>query len=302
MSWNTLNHTNDSLPYNDQFTTIQYQVTVQNGTCPSTLSTLAELTVIAGSDAGFITGEDTVCNAEADSLLSLSTYYGSIQSWIYSSDSGATWINTGDNSASFSYAALLGYTIFGTVVQEGACPSDTAFHPIIVLPTNVSGGPNLTIIEGDSIQLQGSGGVSYVWTPSSYIDNDLAQSPFVWPPTDMTYSVEVTDQYNCKDTAFVLITVNPNLEIVIIPNLMTPNGDGYNDIWKIKNIEAYEESEVTIFDAYGKVIYQSTPYYNDWNATTSNGDIIPDGTYFYVVILGEDFEPMKGTLTIVSKN
>ena len=118
----------------------------------------------------------------------------------------------------------------------------------------------------------------------------------------MTYSVEVTDQYNCKDTAFVLITVNPNLEIVIIPNLMTPNGDGYNDIWKIKNIEAYEESEVTIFDAYGKVIYQSTPYYNDWNATTSNGDIIPDGTYFYVVILGEDFEPMKGTLTIVSKN
>ncbi len=53
---------------------------------------------------------------------------------------------------------------------------------------------------------------------------------------------------------------------------------------------------------HGKVIYQNAPYFNDWDATTSNGDIIPDGTYFYVVILGEDFEPMKGTLTIVSKN
>lgn len=302
ISWNTLNHTNDTLEFTDQFTTIQYQVTVQNGTCPAALSSLAELTVIAGSDAGYITGEDTVCNAEADSLLSLSTYYGNIQSWIYSTDSGATWTNTNENNPSFSYAALLGYTIFGTVVQEGSCPNDTAFHPIIVLPTSVSGGPNLTIIEGDSVQLQGSGGVSYVWTPSSYIDNDLSQTPIVWPPTDMTYSVEVTDIYNCKDTAFVLITVNPNLEVITIPNLMTPNGDGYNDIWKIKNIEAYEESEVTVFDAYGKVIYQNSPYLNDWGATTGTGDVIPDGTYFYVVILGEDFDPIKGALTIVSKN
>lgn len=302
ISWNTLNFTNDSLQYDDQYTTIQYQVTVQNGTCPSTLSNMAELTVIAGSDAGYIVGEDTVCNAEADSLLSLNAYYGSIQSWIYSSDSGATWINAGDNNASYSYSALLGFTIFGVVVQEGSCPSDTTFHPIIVLPTSVSGGPNVTIFEGDSIQLHGSGGVSYVWTPSSFIDSDLNQSPLVWPITDMTYSVEVTDQYNCKDTAFVLISVSPNLDLITIPNLMTPNGDGYNDIWNIKNIETYEESEVTIFDAYGQLIYQNSPYLNDWDATNGNGDVIPDGTYFYIVILEEGIKPLKGTLTIVSKN
>lgn len=302
ISWNILNFTNDSLAFNDQFTTIQYQVSVQNGTCPSTLSNVAELTVIAGSDAGFIVGEDTVCNAEADSLLSINAYYGTIQSWIYSSDSGDTWINANDNNASYSYAALLGYTIFGAVVQEGSCPSDTTFHPIIVLPTSVSGGPNVTIFEGDSIQLQGSGGVSYVWTPSSYIDSDLNQSPIVWPITDMTYSVEVTDQYNCKDTAFVLVTVNPNLDLITIPNLLTPNGDGYNDIWKIKNMETYDESDVHVFDAYGQLIYKSSPYLNDWDATNGNGDLLPDGTYFYIVILGDGIKPLKGTLTIVSKN
>ena len=70
----------------------------------------------------------------------------------------------------------------------------------------------------------------------------------------------------------------------------------------MKNIEAYDESEVTVFDAYGKLIYKNAPYFNDWDARNTNGDIIPDGTYFYVVILGEDFEPLKGTLTIVSKN
>lgn len=300
VTWNTLNLTNDSLNYSDVFTTTQYQVTIQSGVCSSTLSSTAELTVIAGSNAGIIIGEDTVCNALADSLLSASAYYGNIQSWIYSIDSGATWINTGDNSASFSYASLLGYTIFGVVVQEPTCQTDTAFHPIIVLPTSVSGGPNVTIIEGDSIQLQGSGGVSYFWTPSSYIDDDISQTPTVWPLTDMTYSVEVTDIYGCKDTAFVLVTVSPNLLNIEIPNLMTPNGDGYNDLWLIKNIESYDESEVYVFDAYGKVIYQSTPYNNDWDASF-NGSIIPDGTYFYIVKLGPDITPIKGALTIVSK-
>ena len=118
----------------------------------------------------------------------------------------------------------------------------------------------------------------------------------------MTYSVEVTDQYNCKDTAFVLIQVDPNLDIITIPNLLTPNGDGYNDIWKIKNMETYEQSDVTIFDSYGQLIYKSSPYLNDWGATNGNGDKIPDGTYFYIVILGEHTKPLKGTLTIVSKN
>jgi gliding motility-associated-like protein len=300
ISWNTLNLLNDTLLFDDVFTTTQYQAVVQNGDCPSVFSSISELTVIAGSDAGYITGEDTVCNAKADSLLSLNSFYGNIESWIYSSDNGATWIDTQDNNASFSYASLLGFTIFGTVVKEGNCPSDTTFHPIVVLPTSVSGGPNVTIFEGDSIQLQGSGGVSYLWSPTSFMDNETSQNPIIWPETDVTYSVEVTDQYNCKDTAFVFVQVNPDLQNVIVPNLLTPNGDGFNDTWEITNIETYQESEVHIFNAYGKVIYQAAPYLNDWQATFNNSTL-PDGTYFYIIKLNNDLAPLKGTLTIVSK-
>ncbi len=302
ISWSTLNGTNDTLFFTNQLTTIQYQVTVQNGVCASVLSSMAELKLINGSDAGSILGKDTVCNAEVDSLLTLDGYYGNIESWIYSSDNGATWVNTGANTVNYSYAALFGYTIFGAIVKEASCPNDTTFHPIIVLPTNVSAGPNLTIIEGDSIQLQGSGGVSYFWTPSTFMDDDLSQAPIVWPPFDMTFFVEVTDVFNCKDTAFVLVTVNPDLENVTIPNLLTPNGDGYNDVWEIANIETYVESEVIVFNAYGNVIYQASPYYNDWDAKGVNGEKLPDGTYFYIIMLGEDIAPIKGALTIVSKD
>jgi gliding motility-associated-like protein len=299
ITWNNLSYTDDTLLFSNVFTTTQYQVEVQNGNCPSVYSNTAELTVIAGSDAGIIVGEDTVCNAMADSLLAVSAYYGNIQGWIYSSDSGATWVNSGQATQSFSYQQLLGYTIFGVVVQEQNCPSDTSFHPIIVLPTNVSGGPNLTITEGDTAQLHGTGGVSYFWTPSNYISDVNAQEPFVWPSTDMTYSVEVTDQYSCKDTAFVLITVEPDLSKVGIPNLLTPNGDGVNDLWKIEHIEAYDESKVYVFDAYGQVLYYKSPYNNDWDATF-NGKTLPDGTYFYVIELTPDIKPIKGTLTILT--
>ncbi|HIP37191.1 MAG TPA: gliding motility-associated C-terminal domain-containing protein [Crocinitomix sp.] len=299
ITWNNIGYTDDTLLFSNVLTTTQYQVEVQNGSCPSDFSSIAELTVIAGSDAGNIIGEDTVCNAMADSLLSISAYYGNIQEWIYSSDSGATWVSTGQSSLSFSYQQLLGYTIFGVIVQELNCPTDTAFHPIVVLPTNVSGGPNLTITEGDTVQLFGTGGVSYYWTPSNYITDVNAQEPMVWPPTDMTYSVEVTDQYNCKDTAFVLITVEPDLTKIVVPSLMTPNGDGINDIWNIENITAYDEAKVYVFDAYGQVIFYSSPYNNDWDATFNNKPL-PDGTYFYLIELSPDFKPIKGSLTILT--
>ncbi len=298
-TWNPISYTDDTLMFTDVFTTSQYQVEVQNGSCPSDFSTIAELTVIAGSDAGIIVGEDTVCNAMADSLLSVNAYYGNIQEWIYSQDSGATWVSTGQATASYSYQALLGPTVFGVVVQEQNCPNDTSYHYIMVLPVNVSGGPNLTITEGDTVQLHGSGGVNYFWTPSNYINDVNSQDPFVWPPTDMTYSVEVTDQYNCKDTAFVLITVLPDLSKVNPATLLTPNGDGINDIWTIEYIEAYDENKVYVFDTYGQIIYSSSPYNNDWDATF-NGKTLPDGTYFYLIELSPDSKPMKGSLTILT--
>ncbi|MGV6862001.1 MAG: gliding motility-associated C-terminal domain-containing protein [Putridiphycobacter sp.] len=299
LTWTNIGYTDDTLWFTDVFTTTQYQVEVQNGSCSSVYSSTAELTVIAGSDAGSIVGEDTVCNAMADSLLSVNAYYGNIQEWIYSSDSATTWVSTGQSSSSYSYAALLGYTVFGVVVKEANCPNDTTFHPIIVLPINVSGGPNVTITEGDSVQLAGSGGQDYFWTPSNFISDVNVADPFVWPENDMTYSVQVTDQYGCQDTAFVLITVEPDLSKVIVPNLITPNGDGFNDLWKIQYIEAYDEAKIYVFDAYGQQLYYSSPYNNDWDATFQ-GKTLPDGTYFYLIELTPDLDPIKGTLTIIS--
>ena len=60
----------------------------------------------------------------------------------------------------------------------------------------------------------------------------------------------------------------------ILPNAISPNGDGVNDTWVIP----FESPKVVIFDRYNTIVFSANPYLNNWNA---NG--LPDGTYFYQI-------------------
>lgn len=75
----------------------------------------------------------------------------------------------------------------------------------------------------------------------------------------------------------VTITVH-NL---LIPTLITPNGDSKNEYFIIKGIEALGKTELTIFDRRGKQVYVNENYNNRWNGVDFNGDPLPADTYFY---------------------
>lgn len=61
-----------------------------------------------------------------------------------------------------------------------------------------------------------------------------------------------------------------------IPNLVSPNNDGINDRFEIRNIEKYPDNELVIFDRRGKVVFRAVSYANDWAA-----EGLSDGAYFY---------------------
>lgn len=66
-----------------------------------------------------------------------------------------------------------------------------------------------------------------------------------------------------------------------VPNVITPNGDGKNDVFKIAGIELYKESSLSIFNRWGNEVYRSpVKYLNNWN-----GDGLSEGTYYYVLKL-----------------
>jgi gliding motility-associated-like protein len=115
---------------------------------------------------------------------------------------------------------------------------------------------------------------------------------------DITYTVTVTDENGCVNTADLSIVVLNNFDLTVY-NAVTPNNDGRNDTWIIENIWAYPDAEVIIFNRYGMEVYRGTNYQNDWDATY-NGNELPDGPYYYVVI-HPDFPDIvyKGVINVI---
>lgn len=81
-------------------------------------------------------------------------------------------------------------------------------------------------------------------------------------------------------------------------NLLSPNGDGKNDTWMVKNIEQYQNNSVTVFDQGSNVVYSKKGYTNDW-AGTYRGGVVKQGTYYYLIDLGNG-TTKKGFITVLS--
>lgn len=75
-------------------------------------------------------------------------------------------------------------------------------------------------------------------------------------------------------------------------NVITPNADNFNEYFTIDNIEHYPNSKLTILNRYGKIIYKSVGYKNNWNGEI-NGKTASSGTYYFELVLNEPRNEMK---------
>lgn len=188
-------------------------------------------------------------------------------------------------------------TIYTLTVSDGSCPDNisqvtvTAFQPPIT-----DAGPDTTIYEGQTITLNGIGGTIFWWQPDYRIKYISTANPDVYPITTTTYTLWTQDQHGCSNSDTVRITVLPSNQLVFY-SAFTPNADGENDFFYIGNLEKYPDNNLKIYNRYGKVIYSVTNYDNTWNGTYL-GNIVPTGTYFYILNDGKD-QLHKGSVTIL---
>ena len=114
----------------------------------------------------------------------------------------------------------------------------------------------------------------------------------------------------CSDlcgVASVRVIVLPGIGVDTtnrVPNAITPNGDGMNDMLLVDELifDAidFPKSEMVIFNRWGDVVFRASPYNNDWRGQATNGDELPEGTYYYVLRLDiSEGEVMKGDVTIL---
>ena len=129
----------------------------------------------------------------------------------------------------------------------------------------------------------------------------------------MTISAAVVTGGIYSNTAIVsatepdLETANNSSTVILtpidfhIPDGFSPNGDGINDLFVIRGISAYPTNEITIFNRWGTKVFDAAPYANNWDGKSTaalniGNDVLPVGTYFYILDLGNGSDVIKGTI------
>ena len=152
---------------------------------------------------------------------------------------------------------------------------------------------------GDTLQLQVSGGDSYLWRPAQGLSNTTIANPIARPLVTTTYTCEVTNNEGCSVTAEYVIYVDRSLDVVP-DKIFSPNADGQNDTWHIDKMDLYPDCQMTLFNRQGIQVFERENYTNDnpWDGT-NNGQFIPAGVYFYLINCGDEAGQQTGSVTIV---
>ena len=183
-------------------------------------------------------------------------------------------------------------------VTDGAGNSakDVVAVSTLPLPTIVAG-PDQTITAGTNTNLLASGGVNYAWFPPADLSNANTATPTAEPASTATFCVAGADANGCVNYDCTVIQVEPS-DTIILYNAFSPNGDGNNDELFIGNLAKYPTNKLEVFNRNGKLVYQASPYKNDWNGKIEGAEL-PCATYYMVLNLGNGNGKKQGAITII---
>lgn len=266
-----------------------YRVAVTKAVCTATDSSKVSFAVPV-ADFTVAVLKDSVCAGDRDSLYITNPQAGITYSWRVTGNTNV--INTG-NSYATSINTNTSYTINGAS-NPAICSTKTAVATIVVR-TQFS----KPVIRIDSVgtstlqfswdpvpgatayQISTDKGISYT-APSSGAQGRVHILTGLLPNTNMSIAVKATGPYVCQtsDTAQISATTrNPFGNGIYVPNAITPNGDGVNDVLLVYGT-AISSVRLIIYSQWGTQLFLSTDLKKGWDGT-HNGQKMPAGLYTY---------------------
>ena len=178
------------------------------------------------------------------------------------------------------------YTV--TVTNRTGCSTNETIEvdfnpvPMLALPSDT------TICEASLIPLQlvaGPPDIQYTLNDKLLPDNIIRIS------NAGTFTVIATDKNGCA--AFQTLTVQNFCNDLVIPNVITPNGDNLNDWFFIQNL--VPNCDLKVFNRSGILVYQNKDYQNNWQ-----GEKLPNGVYYYILSSSRLNRTWKGWVEIIN--
>lgn len=228
---------------------------------------------------------NNICPGDAVSFTAIPANTGTTPSYQWKLNGKLT----GGNSLSYTNNKLKdGDQVFCIMNTIKACPNTKFVNSntvtMVVKPApEISFDPaNPEISAGSSIQLNAfinGNAVSYLWTPSTGLNNPAILNPVASPLKTTAYKLQVTATNNCTASKSLSVTV---FNKPYFPNSFTPNGDGKNDIFRIPPGIFFHLEMLTVYDRFGNKIFKTADITKGWDGTYK-GIALSPGTYVYFV-------------------
>ncbi|MFH2142046.1 MAG: gliding motility-associated C-terminal domain-containing protein, partial [Bacteroidota bacterium] len=262
------------------FHTITYLV--DNGICNEDSSIIIEVLNQPVANAG---NDTSVCglNCQLNAVISVETgYWTSTNNITYSPDSIF-------NNPIITVAEYGTYTLTWLTNIDSVCFDDdqvevTFYRP----PENIDAGSDQNLdytfetymqanypIEGygEWSVISGNAEIQNINNPETYI-YELGSGTTIFQWTIINGM--------CVDSDDVSVYIAD----LKIPTGFSPNNDGFNDFFEIPGIENYQ-SKVSVFDRWGRLIFEMEQYDNTWDGKGQNDKPLPDDTYFYIIEIAD---------------
>lgn len=267
-----------------------FQYSWSNGSTSPTTTALAAGTYFLTISDGACIHNDTVTITEPPPILITANIIpdtcGRAHGSISATASGGTgtlnfqWFS--GSTDTFQVNLLEG--VYGLVVTDANNCTDTSeiYVNEVEAPSAAFSFSPQTIIPYDPVSFidnttpGGSPVTNWLWNFGD--STSVLQTPdpvFFEGPGTYCISLFVSDQNSCADSIVQCVDVDKD---ILIPNVFTPNGDGVNDFFEVRNIRLYPGNYVKIYDRWGVEVLSSDNYMNNWN-----GDDLSEGTYYYII-------------------
>ncbi|MEZ4738825.1 MAG: gliding motility-associated C-terminal domain-containing protein [Flavobacteriales bacterium] len=137
--------------------------------------------------------------------------------------------------------------------------------------------------------LSGSGDIQNPSDPNTTVTGlALGDNWFTWTVNNGT----------CGTTSDTVLVKIKDCLTLVIPNAFSPNSDGVNDIYTIRNIEYYPNNKFIVYNRWGNKVFEASPYTNTWDGTSQFGEVLgeglPESTYYYVLEPGTGDDAFTG--------
>jgi len=294
--WNTGNSTSSISITNDSISHT-YTVSVSDGLCK--VDTNVNIKV-KPNPTGKISGNLFICMGNSTTLIASG---GTSYQWSTGATTSAITISPSSN------------TNYSVTVTQNGCADTVSELVSINPPPGITACCDSTITTGQTIQLNSSGGGSYLWSPTTGLSCDSCPNPIATPSVTTRYYVIVTSDSGCTAKDSIIITIIPNKSDstksdsdiaakpcgqVFVPNVFAPDENNYNNVLYVRGT-CIATMDFKVFDRWGNKVFESQKLTYGWTGTY-NGQPMNAATYVWylkaTLLDGTGLE-RKGNVTLV---